>query len=310
MSQDYVRNQVYAPFMNQGKRAKNPTNHRQTVLENMYLRVLGELCMNRFEWKGFPESVDTRYVEMNLYYHALAVAFVDTNTDRLMVLRGSPTGQRNLTDNPLSFTLTAPTTLSNLIPNQVSARKAVPVWANYFRAPDLDIVSNYAFKLAQIDRTIEINVNSARRTKVLVHNENQRLSAANINNQLDNGDSVIALNMPLGEMISAVDLGVNPDSIERLSILRGRMWNECMGMLGINNSNQDKKERLVADEVKANDDQVGTARRVNLNARQAAADEINAKFGDQMGFRVSVDYYQGEAPPLPAVDTSTGPSEE
>lgn len=306
---DHVKNQIYTPFMNTGKRQRNPNANRQVQLENMYMRILGELCMNRFEWKGFPESVDVRYLEMQLYFHALAVGFVDRNTDKFFVLRGTPTGQRNLTDNPLSFTLTAPSLLSSRIPNQISARHSVPIWANYFRSPDLDIVQNYAWKLAQIDRTIEINVNSARRTKVIVHNENQRLSAANINRQLDNGDSVIALNMPLEQLISAVDLGINPDAIEKLSIVRARMWNECMGMLGINNSNQDKKERLVAAEVGANDDQVGTMQRVCLNARQDAARAINAKFGDVMGFHVEVDYYKGSEPVTISAPTETNPGE-
>lgn len=293
---DFVGNGIYAPFMNTGKRARNPNQNRQVALENMYLRVLGELCMNRFEWKGFPESVDVRYVEQQLFFNSLAVAFIDRNTDRLMVLRGTPTGQRNLTDNPLSFTLTAPSLLSSTIPNQISARHSVPIWSNYFRMPDYDIVTNYAWKLAQIDRTIEINVNSARRTKVLVHNENQRLSAANINRQLDNGDSVIALNTPIGELVSAVDLGVNPDAIEKLSIVRARLWNECMGLLGINNANHDKRERVQAAEVEANNDQVDTARRVNLNARQEAAHAINVKFGELLGINVTVDYYSGEIP--------------
>ncbi len=295
---DLVRHSIYDPFMNQGKRARNPNRQRQVELENMYLRVLGELCVNRFEWKGFPASVDVRYVEMQLCFNALAVAFVDRNTDQLMVLRGSATGQRNYTDNPLSFTLTAPTLMSSALPKQVSSKRAVPIWANYFRIPDLDIVQNYAYKLAQIDRTIEINVNSARRTKVIVHNENQRLSATNINNQLDNGDSVIALNMPLGVLLTALDLGVHPDAIEKLSIVRARVWNECMGLLGINNSNQDKKERLVEAEVGANDDQVKATRRMNLNARQQAPDNINAKFG----LEVTVDYYKGEEPLAPASD--------
>lgn len=306
---DYVKGQIYAPFMETGKRQRNPTELRQVQLENMYQRILGELCMNRFQWTGFPESVDVRYLEMQLYFNALAVGFVDKNTDKFLVLRGTATGQRNLTDNPLSFTLTAPSTLSSTIPNQISARHSVPIWANYFRAPDLDIVINYAWKLAQIDRTIEINVNSARRTKVIVHNENQRLSASNINRSLDNGDSVIALNTPLGELISAVDLGVNPDAIEKLSIVRGRLWNECMGMLGINNANSEKKERVQSAEVQANDDQVATAQRVNLNARQEAAGAINAKFGAQYGFFVEVDYYSGQQPEIPEVVTEPSQGE-
>lgn len=294
---DYVKQHIYEPFMKTGKRQSNATDQRQQTLYSMYLRTLGELCMNRFEWKGFPESVDVRFLEMQLYFSALAVAFVDKNTGKLFVLGGSPSGQRNLVDNPVSFTLSSPSLMAARMPKQVSARQSVPIWANYFRVSDIDIVQNYAFKLAQIDRTIEININSARRTKVIVHNENQRLSAANINAQLDKGDSVVAVNQPLDGMFTALDMGVTPDSIEKLSIVRGRLWNECMGLLGINNSNQDKKERLVAAEVDANDDQVSTARRVNLNARQAAAELINKKFADVLeGRTVSVEYYKGEEP--------------
>src|SRR5690606_31619781 len=88
----------------------------------------------------------------------------------------------------------------------------------------------------------------------------------------------------------------NPDHIEKLSIVRARLWNECMGLLGINNSNQDKKERLVSDEVKANDDQVSSSRRVNLNARQDAAEHINSVYG----LNISVDYYSEIDAQLPA----------
>lgn len=68
--------------------------------------------------------------------------------------------------------------------------------------------------------------------------------------------------------------------------MRNRVWNECMTLLGIENSNQDKKERQLVDEINANDDQVNYMRAVNLNARQAAAEAINKMFN----LSVSVDY--------------------
>lgn len=295
-SSDAVWNHLYAPFR-RGRRANNQTNNRQELLEIMYRRVLGELAMNRFEWQGFEDTgVDVRYLEMQLYYHALAVVFKDTTkfsddgqtvlragTDQIYALKASASGTRNLVDNPTAFTLTG----TNFTGHTRSISECVPVWANYFRVPDLDIVNIYAWKLANLDRTIEINAENARRSKVLVYNENTKLTAQNINDMITRGEATIPVNFQLGELVTAVDMGINPDSVEKLSILRSRLWNECMGLLGINNSNQDKKERLVSAEVGANDDQVGSARRINLNARQDAAEKINKMFG----LNVSVDYY-------------------
>ena len=55
--------------------------------------------------------------------------------------------------------------------------------------------------------------------------------------------------------------------------------NEALTFLGINNANTDKKERLITDEVKANDEQLYVARQVMLNARKQACEEINKMFG-------------------------------
>ena len=49
--------------------------------------------------------------------------------------------------------------------------------------------------------------------------------------------------------------------------------------LGINNANQDKRERLVASEVDANDEQVEQARFNMLDARLDACKLINDMFG-------------------------------
>lgn len=290
------------PFMNGGRASNNQTNNRQMVLERMYRRVLGELAMNRFEWKGFEGTgVNVRFLEMMLYFHALAVVFrdkpiMDVNADgspkivrmgtnQIYALRGGASGVRNLVDDPTQFTVTG----SNYLSRVLGINDCVPVWANYFRSPDTDIVEVYAQKLAELDRTIEINSKNARRSKILVYNENAQLTAKNVNDMIDRGEGTVPVNFQMGEMVQALDLGVDPKGIESLSILKARLWNECMGLLGINNANHDKKERVQAAEVEANDDQVGSARRINLNARQDAAAAINEMFD----LNVTVDYFTG-----------------
>lgn len=291
---DHVAHDFYGR-MRPGYQRNSPAENDETILQGMYERILGELAMNRFKWTGFPSSVDLRFLEMQLHLNGLVVVFKDTGskkragTDMIFALRGTPSGQRNMMDNPTSFTLSGPGMQQHFQGVQLTINKCVPIWPNFFRQTDWDIISTYSRKLAKIDRTIEINLDSARRTKVLVYDENTRLSAENINRMIDAGEPSVRVKYDLGQMITALDLGVDPKSIETLSVVRGRLWSEAMGLLGINNANQDKKERLVESEVSANDDQIDNMRFVNLNARKFACEQMRRMFPEELG-AVDVEY--------------------
>lgn len=280
---DYVGNAFYAPFLG-GSRDfyNNPAKNRQFLMESMYQRILTELAVNRFKWEGLPDSVNPRWLELNLFYTALCVFYYDNEYHNYLALRATGAGRINMVGNPVSFTMLGPLFKSKTLP----ASKVVPIWANYLRIPDLDIVTIYAHKLAELDRTIEINSKNARVNRAIVTNENQRLTLANITRMLDEGQKDVTItDRSFIDNIAPIDMGIDPMSYEKMHILRTRLWNECMGLLGINNANQDKKERLVASEVGANDDQIGAMQDVNLNARQMAAEQISKKYG----LKVSVD---------------------
>lgn len=273
---DFVGNAFYSPFLS-GSRDfyNNPNKNRQMLIESMYQRILTELAVNRFEWKGLPKTVNPRWLELTLFYTALSVFYYDTEYSEYLALRATGSGRINMVGNPVSFTLLGPLFRSKTLP----ARQVVPIWANYLRIPDLDIVTVYAHKLAELDRTIEINSKNARVNRAIVTTENARLTMQNITRMLDEGQKdVVITDRNLIEQILPIDMQIHPDSFEKLHILRTRIWNECMGLLGINNANQDKKERLVESEVGANDDQIGAMQDVSLNARQYACDQINDKY--------------------------------
>lgn len=278
---------------------ENPAHQREVAIERMYYRVLMELAANRFKWEGLPPEIDVRYMELTLFQQGLCLFFKDDQYDKFFAMKAGSLGRMNMLNNPTTFRAigngysksfrAAPE--YNMPGNGLSVPGdpiAIPIWANYARMPDVDIVSIYAKRLANFDRTIEINSANARQTRVVAHNDNQTLSMENINRQIDGGEQAIKVAGPLQDMafLTAIDLGINPDTIEKLDIVRARQWNVAMGLLGIENANQDKKERLVASEVDANDGQVTSMKYVNLNARQRAADQINEIFG----LNVTVDY--------------------
>lgn len=300
-----------------GRRApRRPEDRRQIELEQMYQRILGEMAVGRFKWDGLSDTrMDRRWMEMQLYLSSLCLVTRDdgnilkiparpnrVGSGKLVSLAATPSGVRNVVDNPLSYTVYGPYYQGGF----VQARDAVPIWGNAFRVPDTSIVNLYAWKLARLDRTIEINADHTRHTKFLAVSEEGQMSAANIQNQIEQGLSVIGVSPEAFEdmKMEVQDLGITPKSIEELSVLRGREWSTCMGLMGINNSNQDKKERLVESEVNANDDQVDAIRRSNLNARQYAADLLREKYSELQD--ISVCYHNSTPVPMPTLDETLG----
>ena len=61
--------------------------------------------------------------------------------------------------------------------------------------------------------------------------------------------------------------------------LKFELLNEVRTFLGINNSNTNKKERLITDEVNSNNQEIMAQREALLLQRKIACDKINSMFG-------------------------------
>ena len=289
--QDGVQSTVYDPF-NHGNTAMS----RKSLMERMYIRVLTELSCNRFKWVGLPDTIDERFIELTLFRQSLAVFYFDEQYHRHLCLRAAGTGRVNMYDNPTTFTVIG----NAMVHKTLNARKCVPIWSNYLRIPDWDIVMIYATKLAEIDRTIEIDLKAMRYNYILQVPENERLTYENIMRQHDEGQPIVFGTQALDPdaVIKTFPILIDKDVVLNLQMSKTKLWNEVMTLLGINNSNQDKKERLVADEVSANDGQVVASRNVSLNARQHAAEQINKMYD----LHISVQWNMSDA----AVPTMPG----
>lgn len=260
----------------------NSARDRKALAENMYFRILSELSANRFKWTGLPPTVDARFLELTLYRSALSVFFKHDKFG-FLALPASGSGDFNMYNTPTSYTVTG----NRFVSQKVLAKDCVPIWANALRIPETDTVLLYATRLAELDMTIEINARQMRRTYVVFAEENQRLSYENIMRQHDEGTPAIFGTQYLDlAKIQVFPSAPNENAVLNLQVAKSKVWNECMTMLGINNANQDKRERLVAAEVGANDEQVDSTRDVSLRARQEAARRINQRFD----LSVSVDW--------------------
>jgi len=297
---------IYDDHMNAGRSnggfRRNPNMDRTAIIERMYTRILTEMAVNRFKWTGLEETgIDIRFMELTLLRYGLSVVFKHYGTNRILAVQGAPAGPMNWAQNPTQFVVTGNMMRSKTI----AAKHVVPIWSNYLRTPDTDIIYIYAKRLAELDRTIEMASDNARRPVVAFTNENQRLSVMNMIRQVQEGNPVIQVNSEqyesLDNIIKTVDFGSDPDAIEKLDIVRTRVWGTCMGLLGFDFANTEKKERVQAAEVDANNSQVDSMRFVNLNARRQACDLMNERFNLNAKVEYHVTSESSAAQIMPAV---------
>ena len=144
--------------------------------------------------------------------------------------------------------------------------------------PTAPTIQLYAMKLTNIERTIDTNIIAQKMPIIIRCSERQKLSLKQVMNQRNDNEPVIYGDKSLDTNQMEVLKTDAPIVFDKLQIQKHAVWNECMTFLGINNANMDKRERLVDDEVQANNEQVKASEDVMLKAREKACELINEIF--------------------------------
>lgn len=137
----------------------------------------------------------------------------------------------------------------------------------------VDACKMFALRLANIDRTIDVNIN-AQKTPVLIKSgENERLSMVNLYQQYDGGMPFIFGSDQLNtDNITSIRTDA-PFVAPQLYELKTNIWNEALTYLGISNVNITKRERLVSDEVNRSQGGSIASKFSRLHERQTAVEK-------------------------------------
>lgn len=252
--------------------------HKAKALNNYtfidYYTRLQILALSIFQWTGLPEEISARYLEHALFDQGRAVFFKDPAMGYL-ALRGGPEGPLNVYGDPLRVMVVG----HNGYNKVKKPGEYVFIRNNYEARPTEPTLRLYAQRLAIAERSIDVNINAQRTPMLILCDEKQRLTMKNLYAQYEGNEPVI-----FG------DKSMNPDAIksikteatfvaDKLFQYKRDLWNECMTFLGINNANTDKKERLITDEVQANDQLIQMSAQTMLLCRQEACEQINKLYG-------------------------------
>lgn len=257
--------------------------NNQTYID--YYQRLMEFAINMFEWRNLPPTVDERFLELTLYEKGYCLYFNDEVVGNL-ALTCTIGGMLDVYRIPTERRAFAVNGYNKICTSQDS----VLIFNNYLHTPTILTIELFARRLYEIERTIDVNVKAQKTPTLVLASEQQRLTMKNLYMQYDGNEPFI-----FGDKDMEFD-GIKclktdaPYVADKLQVLKHQIWNEALTFCGIENSNQDKKERLVADEVGSNYGNIEAQRNVMLNARREAADKINRMFGTniEVGFRSSL----------------------
>lgn len=239
-----------------------------------YFYRLEEICINMFSWENLPETIDYRFLELTLCEYGFAVYFNEEDVGNV-ALTCALGGPLSIYREPIYRRAYA----NNGFSRELDNANSVLIYNNYLHHPSIPTIILFARRLAEIERTIDVNVKSQKTPVVITCDESQLLTIKNAYKDMDENVPVIIASKNVDwKSISSLNTNAPFVSLD-LNNLKRQIWNEALTFFGVSNSNTEKKERQIGLEVSSNLGGVMAQRYIMLNSRRQAAEKINKMFG-------------------------------
>ena len=287
------------------KRNKQSEAFFRSMLANrwdytQYEDMLFNIALSRFEWDGLPDTCDVRYLERALCWNGKAVYCRDETLGADLTLKVALGGNFDVYGIPTQRECYG----QNGYTIKRDPSNSVVIWNNMAHRPTFQWLTNFAMRMYDLDRTIDVNARAQKTPVLITCDENERLSFENIYAQFDGNRPVIYGSKALNKdnvQVLRTDAPYVSDKIYQLKV---NIWNEAMACLGIANLAMQKKERLISSEVTQQMGGTLAQRYSFVQARQEAADKINKMFGTNITvkFRDGDINEAGEEAPIMAIN--------
>ena len=149
---------------------------------------------------------------------------------------------------------------------------------------DMSTLEIFSKRIDDIEQTLDVNLFQQNIPKIILTDENGKLTAKNLIQKLKEYKFVIFSKKTLTTSINSSDVldTSAPYLLDKLQNYKNDLRSELLTFLGINNNNIVKKERLITDEVNANNELISIMLDLMYDLREKACKEINNKFGLNM----------------------------
>lgn len=247
-----------------------------------YNRELLRLIFSAYEFTGVPSEWDYDYMLTHIFVDGM-FAITDTEVG-VIPLRCGVTGV-NYWDHPTEVQIAVPV-LGSM--RRKIGEECALVKLQYDYKGIMELVQRYATNLAMCDSSIAVNLMNTK--AVIIGQAEDAKQAQTLKKMYDEISAgkpfVVTRNgmVKIGESVifNPVKQAFVADDVQ---LLKRKIMNEFLTRIGIGNANTEKRERLISDEVNANNEESEVAKNHWVKTVNEGLKEANRLYGLSLGFR-------------------------
>lgn len=248
-----------------------------------YLERMKKICLSLFEWENLPPSMNARFLEMCLYYNGQGALLYDDDYGYINTM-ASDGGYINIYGLPTeivcySYRFNQRRSLYMTDTGAEKGDECILVMNNYERIPTQAMVTLFAYRLAEAQRTADVNIKAQRTPVLITTDQKQYFTLKKMYEEYDGNTPAIFADKNV----------ISPDALKSLKTeapfiandimdYKREIWNEFLTTMGISNLSE-KRERLISNEVDSNNELVNLNLQSQLITRKEACKQFNEKYG-------------------------------
>lgn len=250
---------------------------------NDYLDRMRKICLSMFEWVNLPESMNARFLEQCLYYQGQASLLYDKDYGYLNTM-ASDGGYINIYGLPTeimcySYRFNQRRSLYTTDVGEEKDKECILVLNNYDRVPTSYTISLFAYRLAEAQRTADVNIKAQRTPILITTDQKQYFTLKKMYEEYDGNTPAIFAdkNLITPDALKAMKTDA-PMIIKDVMDYKREIWNEFLTFMGISNLSE-KRERMISNEIDSNNELVNLNLQALLIPRKEACKQFNEKYG-------------------------------
>ena len=252
----------------------------------MYRQEMLTLAENVFEFKNLPEFIDVSYLNRTLLRNG-SIAFFKDEVLGLIALPYDVIGGFDIYGRPLEIMCRA---ANGTYYKKLSRNEFVIMYDNNGRYPIYMDICQMAERIALSKRTIDVNIVQQRTPRIWKTSQDKKRTLEDLLSDIDGLEEKVVTyeSIDIDDMNCILEPA--PFVADKVDEHLDKEWAEFYRLIGVANLVEQKKERMIRDEMSASQGGTIASRFSRFEPRKRAIEEINRKFGTD----IEVSYYDGE----------------
>ena len=267
------------------KRVINSQLHSFNTYQ-MYLREMTTLAENVFEFENIPDYIDIGYINSTLLKNGAIAWFYDDVLESVIALPYTIQGSPDIYGRPEKIMARS---FNGRYYRRLNKDEFVIMYDNTSRIPILPDICQMAERISMCVRTNDVNIAQQRTPRVWKTTSDKKKSIEDMMLNIDSfRENVIAYESIDLEELECV-MAPAPYVADKIDDHLDKLWAEFYRLIGVANLIEQKKERMIKDEMSASQGGTIASRYSRFESRKRAIEQINKKWNTNL----SVRYYDG-----------------